>query len=693
MDVTTLRLRFWSGAAVVGVLFALAVVAMQAAAAASEPVSPSVAATLISDNANPQDQFEIIAQRLAHEVATDARAAPQVLPTLERLWRSMDQEDAGSVSAVIVWIVIATLISLAAERLTVLAYGRWQEARQRRTESRVTLAGLLGFLASDLTGVVVFGITLYLLRAWWFSASTAPPFLAVAAFSIMMHWRTATLISRIVLRPRLTSARLVPLSDAEASRLALILSVVILASATLVTLSRGLANAALAEGVEHLLRLGIGVCMCGLLAFAVIRSRGAAEALIRGDQSNGSASDIRSALASAWVGAGLTTVAILMVLFTFGLSLGLLSYFYALETSLLILLFLLVLEAMITHPLKISAPAVAHLHAGYRLASAALLGCGVVALAQAWIDALPLSAAAAAHAAYSVTGGVVILLFAYAVWEAAKLAIDRHLRGIEGSASLPGDTDDDAAEPATRLQTILPFVRAFLAIVIAVLAILIVLSRLGVDTAPLIAGASILGLAVSFGSQSLVRDIISGLFCMWDDAFRVGEYIEGDHLKGTVEKLGLRSVKLRHQNGPVHTIPYGQLGAVTNLSRDFATIKFNLQLQLDSDIELVRKTVKRIGIEMQENPEIAAEILEPLKLQGVAEIGGNALTVRLKFTSKPAKPSWIQREYLKRLNFEFREKGISFATGALTLQTLPALPEGSPVRKSVVELPPPARIA
>jgi small-conductance mechanosensitive channel len=208
-------------------------------------------------------------------------------------------------------------------------------------------------------------------------------------------------------------------------------------------------------------------------------------------------------------------------------------------------------------------------------------------------------------------------------------------------------------------------------VVIAVVAMLIVLSRLGVDTAPLIAGAGVFGLAVSFGSQSLVRDIISGLFYMWDDAFRVGEYIDTGRLKGTVETLGIRSVKLRHQNGPLHTIPYGQLGAVTNLSRDFATIKFNLRFEPNTDIDLVRRTAKQIGIAMQDDPEIAAEIMLPLKLQGIAEVADNAVVLRFKFTARPVKPSWVQREYLKRLVQEFAEKGVNFASGAMVLQTAP----------------------
>src|ERR1700726_5093718 len=134
--------------------------------------------------------------------------------------------------------------------------------------------------------------------------------------------------------------------------------------------------------------------------------------------------------------------------------------------------------------------------------------------------------------------------------------------------------------------------RAFFGVAMGVLAVLIVLSRLGIDTAPLIAGAGVFGLAVSFGSQSLVRDIISGLFYMWDDAFRVGEYIDTGRLKGTVETLGVRSLKLRHHNGPLHTIPYGQLGAVTNLSRDYAPFKFNLRIEPGTHSDLVRRNAR-----------------------------------------------------------------------------------------------------
>src|SRR5204862_3371532 len=116
-----------------------------------------------------------------------------------------------------------------------------------------------------------------------------------------------------------------------------------------------------------------------------------------------------------------------------------------------------------------------------------------------------------------------------------------------------------------------------LIITIVVLALLTILSQLGVNITALVAGASVIGLAISFGSQTLVKDIVSGVFYLVDDAFRVGEYIDAGKAKGTVEGFTLRSLKLRHQNGQVHTIPFGQLGQITNFSRDWITVKFNLR--------------------------------------------------------------------------------------------------------------------
>ncbi len=271
------------------------------------------------------------------------------------------------------------------------------------------------------------------------------------------------------------------------------------------------------------------------------------------------------------------------------------------------------------------------------------------------------------EASRSLFTGAVTLFVGYVAWEAVRHWIDRK---IAGAAPAVGPGGEDAAVgAATRLTTLLPLFRTLGAIAIFVLALLVALSEWGVNIAPLLAGASIFGLAISFGSQALVRDIVSGIFFIADDAFRIGEYIDTGKLKGTVEAITVRSVKLRHQNGQVHTIPFGQLQSVTNFSRDWSTVKFNLRLARDTDIEKLRKAVKRIGQEMLDDAEIGPEMIEPLKLQGVADIVDNALVIRLKFTARPVKPNWVQREALKRIHVRFPEIGITFASNAVTVHT------------------------
>jgi len=236
---------------------------------------------------------------------------------------------------------------------------------------------------------------------------------------------------------------------------------------------------------------------------------------------------------------------------------------------------------------------------------------------------------------------------------------------------LPGqeDTDGPTRTAAGRLSTILPLVRDLAFGAIVAITALVVLSSLGMDIGPLLAGFGVLGLAISFGSQTLVKDVVSGIFFIADDAFRTGEYIDTGKLKGTVERITLRSLQLRHQNGPVHTIPFGQIQSVTNYSRDWSTIKFELRFDRDTDPEKIRKTVKKVGQDMLEDPEFGPEFLVPLKFQGIQDITENSMIVRLKFTAKPGNPSLIQREAMKRLLVAFREAGLLLASNAVTVRS------------------------
>jgi small-conductance mechanosensitive channel len=177
----------------------------------------------------------------------------------------------------------------------------------------------------------------------------------------------------------------------------------------------------------------------------------------------------------------------------------------------------------------------------------------------------------------------------------------------------------------------------------------------------------VVGVAIGFGAQTLVKDIISGMFYLLDDAFRVGEYIQSGSHKGTVESFSLRSIKLRHHRGPLTTVPFGELGAVENMSRDWVIDKLSVGVTYDTDVDKVKKIIKQIGAELQANEEFAPHILETLKMQGVEQFGDFAIEIRMKMMTKPGEQFVIRRRAYALIKKAFDANGIQFAFPTVTV--------------------------
>ena len=248
---------------------------------------------------------------------------------------------------------------------------------------------------------------------------------------------------------------------------------------------------------------------------------------------------------------------------------------------------------------------------------------------------------------------VLILLVADLIWQLAKAYIDGTIAA--------SDVEPAEAARRGRLRTLLPIMRIALAVLVATVAGLMVLSELGVQVGPLVAGAGIFGVAIGFGSQTLVKDIISGMFYLMDDAFRVGEYIQSGSYKGTVEGFSLRSVRLRHHRGPVFTVPFGELGAVQNMSRDWSIDKFMLRLPFDTDMKLVKKLSKQVGAALLEDPDIAPNILETVKMKGVEQIGDYGIDISFAMKTLPGNQTGVRRRAYALLRDTFAANGIEFA--------------------------------
>ena len=295
-----------------------------------------------------------------------------------------------------------------------------------------------------------------------------------------------------------------------------------------------------------------------------------------------------------------------------------------------------------------------------RGARAVLIIGAALLLAQAWqVDLVALTAqdTLATRLLRGALNAVVVVLIADFAWHVTKALIDRKLAEAQ-TAGLP---DTDAARRKSRLRTLLPILENVLFAVLLVISALMILSALGIEIGPLIAGAGVVGVAIGFGAQTLVKDIISGVFYLLDDAFRVGEYIQSGSYKGTVESFSLRSVKLRHHRGPLYTVPFGELGAVQNMSRDWVIDKLTIGVTYDTDLEKARKLIKQIGQELTKDPELAPHIIEPLKMQGVEQFGDFAIKVRMKMTTKPGEQFVIRRKAYAMIKKAFAENGIQFA--------------------------------
>ncbi|MBW2487743.1 MAG: mechanosensitive ion channel family protein [Deltaproteobacteria bacterium] len=265
---------------------------------------------------------------------------------------------------------------------------------------------------------------------------------------------------------------------------------------------------------------------------------------------------------------------------------------------------------------------------------------------------------------------LMVVLICYVAWGLINAAIARRMR-----QEMPEDEDEEHEEGGaggSRIGTLLMLLRKFMLVVIIVMASLIVLSALGVNIGPLIAGAGVFGLAIGFGAQTLVRDIISGVFFLMDDAFRVGDYMEVAGTKGTVEHISLRSLRLRHPRGMVNFIPFGDMKMVTNLSRDYVIMKLDFRVRYDADVEKIRKIIKkRVYKKIMKDPELGPKLLDKIKSQGVREMDDSAMIMRVKYKTKPGDQFVIRKEVYHLMQEAFREEGIEFAHRNVTVYMPP----------------------
>jgi small-conductance mechanosensitive channel len=253
---------------------------------------------------------------------------------------------------------------------------------------------------------------------------------------------------------------------------------------------------------------------------------------------------------------------------------------------------------------------------------------------------------------------LVILLGADLLWLVLRAVIDLRLTG----AVLPiDDLDDEELRRRARIRTLLPVLRNFLFIFVLIIALLSALAAMGLQIGPLLAGAGVVGIAVGFGAQTLVRDVLSGVFFLLDDAFRVGELIESGGISGTVETFSLRSVKLRHYKGPLHTVPFGDLKAITNYSRDWVNEVLDVTVAYEADLERVERAIERVSSEVMQDLSLASGVIAAPRSIGVTAMGVDGIHVGIIVRTRPGQQFKVRAVMFRRLKSAFDADGIRFS--------------------------------
>jgi small conductance mechanosensitive channel len=271
---------------------------------------------------------------------------------------------------------------------------------------------------------------------------------------------------------------------------------------------------------------------------------------------------------------------------------------------------------------------------------------------QAW--GINIRAGLETEAGQRLIGGLVTICFtaaiALAIWEAVSMSTELYL-------ARPGP-DGTPVERSGRTRTLLPLFRKTLAILLGVAVILISLATLGVNIGPLLAGAGIAGIAIGFGAQSLVKDVITGMFVLMQDAVAVGDVVSVAGNSGLVEQISIRSIRLRDQSGTVIIIPFSEVTTVQNMTKDFSYALFSIGIAYREDVDEVIAVITALADDLQKDPEYATLILEPIEVLGLDRFADSAVIVKARIKTRPIQQWSVMREFNRRMKRRFDELNI-----------------------------------
>ena len=225
----------------------------------------------------------------------------------------------------------------------------------------------------------------------------------------------------------------------------------------------------------------------------------------------------------------------------------------------------------------------------------------------------------------------------------------------------------DSAEDSRRIHTLSRVIRYVFTVLVTVVTGILLLGEFGVSVAPILGAAGVVGIALGFGAQSLVKDYFTGFFLLLENQIRVGDIVEAGGKSGVVEELTLRYLRLRDYSGNVHYVPNGNISVVTNMSLGYANAVIDAGVAYGEDVDRVIGVMRQVGEELRQDAAFSAKILDALDVAGVERWGDSSVVIRCRFKCQPLQQWGVRREYLRRLKHAFDAQGIEIPYPHLTV--------------------------
>jgi moderate conductance mechanosensitive channel len=619
------------------------------------------------------DGIDILAARFADPAPLWQWARSQITDPQQRaLWRSTMFYIAVVVAGgFLTWLAVG------------FALGRARRGILNREPSgwghRIRLTA--GRLALDLVPIVAFAAVALVLVGW-----ARPP---AALRLILLAIINATILSlvaialvRMLLSPIYPRLRLVPLEDATAAYLYIWARRMIVVPVSGYILLQAAILLGIWPAAYRVIAELLGLFVVGLLAVFILQNRDPVAAWICGNKDAEPGTNpmvpavLRARLSRIWHVAAVLYIATIYAVWALAIPGAPAYLMWATSETAVVVVVLALGEAQLRYLLARGLAVEDGLLGRYPLAAQragrylpilraaliyALRAVAIVVVLAAWqvnLAALlvsPVGAVAIGH----VAGIALILLLALLVWELAGGAISAYLQRIDG--------DGQTLVRSVRARTLLPLIRNVLLIAVSVMAALAILSELGVNIAPLLAGAGVVGLAIGIGAQSLVKDVITGAFMLFEDTINIGDVVEMNGQRGRIEGLTVRTIRLRDLTGGVHTVPFGAVTTVTNMTKEYSYYMLDIGVAYRENTDEVVEILRDVDREIREDDAFGVSILEPIDILGVDRFADSAVYIRARTKTVPTKQWMVGREFNRRIKLKFDELGIEIPFPHTTL--------------------------